>query len=916
MTAPAHDGLIAGRYQLVAPIGSGANATVYRGLDLLLDREVAVKQPIVAPAVDAGMRAEAVKRIIRQARAAAKISHPGVAAIYEVVPGEDSPYIVMELIDGRSLAELLVAEGPLAPHRVAGIGRQVLAALVAGHIVGVLHRDLKPGNVMITSDEQAVLTDFGIAVTVDDPSVVAGTPGFTAPERASGMPATAAADRWSLGATLYAALSGHGPFDDREDATATPSAIAGQDPPHLNGDGSLYEIVNALLRRDPAERPTFHEIALALDVAAANVPVLAGPPTAVDLSSGTGTGRPPGLRNLPAAQAPVPPRFRQEQDAAAAAPVPPAAPVPAAGALAASSLAEPSHPVPARPRTAGHQYGEPGPASRTASASHGKGGAGRADRLGKSTIVTVAALVGLSLAALVVGALVPGPNHGAQTPPAPAQSSPGPGPSSPAAGQSSPVLAGPPAPPPVGQQFRVAAAANADGTPEVVALARSGALIASRFINGSWSAWTTLPGGPAYTGDPAVVSAKDGRLIVFARAKTGQVAEIWQPSPESASWKGPVALGTTITRSSPAVVAWPDGHLEVFALLTDARTGYASQASTSGGGTWTGWTSLGGTVTGPPAVALDATGHPQVFAATAGRLLVHDYFLNGTWAGWAQVPGSSRYVGVPGIAVNADGRLEVFARSTNGDLLHVWQLSRTGTRWGGPGNLAKNGCSTDPAAFSAVNGEHGGHLEAFCMDSTFGLSVFHAFQLSPTAGGPWSPWQSLKGSSDGAVTALQTPKITEILTRTASGAIAYETWTAQHGWSAWSMLPASPALSAQSPEVREQGSIGKGVDAGDGLAVRRAGEHVDAVRVQRAVRAVAERSDGRLAVGTGHRDLGLAHPVRLGQEADDGVAAGEPGQVRRHLQDGVPGEQPGEPVDVRGYPRRHVPVDQRALGGL
>ena len=260
MTAPAHDGLIAGRYQLVAPIGSRGTATVYRGLDILLDLEVAVKQLTLAPTADAGMHAEAVKRTLREARAAAKIHHPGVAAVYDVVSGEDSPYIVMQLIKGRPLAELIAEQGPLPPHRVAGIGRQVLAALVAGHVVGVLHQDLKPGNVMITPDGQAVLTDFGIAGTAGDPSItrigiVLGTPGYMAPERANGMPATPVADLWSLGATLYAALCGQGPFDDRDDALATLSAIANEDPPHLTGDGSLYEIVNALLCRDPVGRP-------------------------------------------------------------------------------------------------------------------------------------------------------------------------------------------------------------------------------------------------------------------------------------------------------------------------------------------------------------------------------------------------------------------------------------------------------------------------------------------------------------------------------------------------------------------------------------------------------------------------------------------------------------------------------------
>jgi len=803
VTAPAHDGLIAGRYQLVAPIGGGGTAIVYRGLDILLDLEVAVKQLTLAPAADAGMHAEAVERTFREARAAARIHHPGVAAVYDVVSGEDSAYIVMQLIKGRPLAELIAEQGPLPPHRVAEIGRQVLAALVAGHVVGVLHRDLKPGKVMITPGGQAVLTDFGIAGTAGDPSItrtglVLGTPGYMAPERANGMPATPAADLWSLGATLCAALCGRGPFDDRDDALAALSAIADEDPPHLPGDGSLYEIVNALLCRDPAGRPAFHEIARALDAAAANAPVTADPPAAADLPTATGMSADPD--NSPTAEAPppVPPNFGREPEPQPDVAV---APVPAASVPTVSlQVAEPPEAVLAEPWTAGDPSGGPWPQdvgpgeplpadpafvppSPGANAGHDEGGAVRADRRARASLI-LTAIAGLALVAAAVAAFVPGTSHSAQTPPAPAQSSPG-------LARSSPGLARSPAPPPVGQQFRVAAAANADGSPEVVARARNGTLIAARTANGSWSAWTTLPGGPAYTVDPAVATAKDGRLIVFARAETGQVAEIWQTSPGSASWQGPVPLGTTITHSSPAAVAWPDGHLEVFALLSDARVGYVSQSSTSGGGTWTGWTSLGGPVTGPPAVALDATGHPQVFAATAGRLLVHDYYLNGHWAGWIQAPGKSRYVGVPGIATNADGRLEVFARSTDGDLLHVWQLSGTRIRWGGPGRLVENGCSTDPAVFSGINGEHGGHLEAFCMDSNFGFSVFHTVQLSPKAGTPWSPWKSLKGSSDGAVTALQTPTITEILARTASGALAYETWTAQHAWSSWSMLPSS-----------------------------------------------------------------------------------------------------------------------------
>src|SRR6185437_5239580 len=208
MTAPAHDGLIAGRYRLVAPIGSGGTATVYRGLDILLGLEVAVKQLTPAPAAGAGLQAEAIERIFREARAAAGIRHPGVAEVYDVVAGGDSPYVVMQLIKGRSLAELIAEQGPLPPHRVAEIGRQVLAALVAGHVVGVLHQNLEPGNVMITPGGRAVLTAFGLAGAAGGPpatgaGAVSGRPGYLAPVRAGGRPPPPAAGLWSLGAALY-----------------------------------------------------------------------------------------------------------------------------------------------------------------------------------------------------------------------------------------------------------------------------------------------------------------------------------------------------------------------------------------------------------------------------------------------------------------------------------------------------------------------------------------------------------------------------------------------------------------------------------------------------------------------------------------------------------------------------------------
>ena len=219
MTASADDSVIAGRYRLIAPIGSGGGGTVYRALDTLLEREVAVKKVQLIFAANEAPSAEIFQRTFREARAAARINHPGVAAVYDVVSDADRPCIVMQLIEGPPLSELLAEQGPLPPYRVADIGRQVLAALTAGHAVGVLHRDLKPGNVLITLDWRAVLTDFGIASVAGDPAitrtgVVLGTPSYVAPERVKGEAATPAADLWSLGATLYAAIQGRGPYDD------------------------------------------------------------------------------------------------------------------------------------------------------------------------------------------------------------------------------------------------------------------------------------------------------------------------------------------------------------------------------------------------------------------------------------------------------------------------------------------------------------------------------------------------------------------------------------------------------------------------------------------------------------------------------------------------------------------------------
>jgi serine/threonine protein kinase len=253
--------LIGGRYRLAAPIGRGAMGTVWRARDGLLDRDVAIKEVRFPASVSEAERDNLCQRTLREARAAARLSHPAVAAVHDVVEELGCPWIVMELLHGRSLDQDIKRNGPLSPKRAAEMGRQLLAALAAAHAAGVLHRDVKPGNVLLTRDGRAVLTDFGIATIDGDPSLtqigmLLGSPAFLAPERIHGGAATPAADLWSLGATLYAAVEGQGPYDRCGDATATMAAVITSDPPPPQTAGPLTVAITMLLSRDPAARPS------------------------------------------------------------------------------------------------------------------------------------------------------------------------------------------------------------------------------------------------------------------------------------------------------------------------------------------------------------------------------------------------------------------------------------------------------------------------------------------------------------------------------------------------------------------------------------------------------------------------------------------------------------------------------------
>ena len=255
---PGRERLVAGRYRLLTPLGEGGMGTVWRARDEVLHREVAVKE-VRAPA---GLPASDVERMYarleREAWAAARVANRNVVTVYDVAMQDGRPWIVMEIVRGVSLAELLDAEGPLEPARAAHIGAEVLSALRAAHGVGVLHRDVKPANVLMSNDGRVVLTDFGIA-TVEGTSAltmtgeVIGSPEFLAPERALGRTPGPESDLWSLGVLLYAAVEGSSPF--RHDTPlSTLRAIVEDELPPPRRAGPLTPVIEGLLRKDPADR--------------------------------------------------------------------------------------------------------------------------------------------------------------------------------------------------------------------------------------------------------------------------------------------------------------------------------------------------------------------------------------------------------------------------------------------------------------------------------------------------------------------------------------------------------------------------------------------------------------------------------------------------------------------------------------
>ncbi|MFI9153875.1 serine/threonine-protein kinase [Streptomyces sp. NPDC053367] len=251
--------VIAGRYRLETVLGRGGMGVVWRATDLLLGRPVAVKELALDDSFSASESRRRRERTLREARAVAQLRHPHVIVVHDVVECDERPYLVMEFIDGGSLADRITAYGPVDAREAARIGVALLGALRAAHTAGVLHRDLKPANVLVENGTgRVVLTDFGVAhvsgtTTLTESGSFVGSPEYTAPERMSGAGTGAASDLWSLGALLCAAVSGESPFR-RESLGAVVHAVLSDDIRLPEGVGPLLPVVRGLLERDPSRR--------------------------------------------------------------------------------------------------------------------------------------------------------------------------------------------------------------------------------------------------------------------------------------------------------------------------------------------------------------------------------------------------------------------------------------------------------------------------------------------------------------------------------------------------------------------------------------------------------------------------------------------------------------------------------------
>ncbi|MGW0287316.1 serine/threonine-protein kinase [Streptomyces sp. NPDC003236] len=250
--------LLAGRYRLGDVLGRGGMGTVWRAEDETLGRTVAVKELRFPSNIDEEEKRRLITRTLREAKAIARIRNNSAVTVFDVVEEDDRPWIVMELVEGKSLAEVIREDGLLEPKRAAEVGLAVLDVLRSAHREGILHRDVKPSNVLIAEDGRVVLTDFGIAQVEGDPSITStgmlvGAPSYISPERARGHKPGPAADLWSLGGLLYASVEGLPPYD-KGSAIATLTAVMTEPLEEPKNAGPLRDVIYGLLTKDPAQR--------------------------------------------------------------------------------------------------------------------------------------------------------------------------------------------------------------------------------------------------------------------------------------------------------------------------------------------------------------------------------------------------------------------------------------------------------------------------------------------------------------------------------------------------------------------------------------------------------------------------------------------------------------------------------------
>jgi eukaryotic-like serine/threonine-protein kinase len=258
------DRLIAGRYRLGDPIGSGAMGVVWRASDVRLRRTVAVKQLLLAPGLTRAQALEAKMRAMREGRIAARLHHPNAVTVFDVAEEDGQPWLVMEFVDAPSLATLMREKGRLDPQEVARIGAKVAAALAAAHDAGIVHRDVKPANILVADSGAVKITDFGISravgdVTVTSTGFLAGTPAYLSPEVARGENPESPSDVFALGSTLYAAVEGQPPFGEAENPLAVLHAVAAARVPEPQRAGALGPVLMRLLASEAGDRPTMVE---------------------------------------------------------------------------------------------------------------------------------------------------------------------------------------------------------------------------------------------------------------------------------------------------------------------------------------------------------------------------------------------------------------------------------------------------------------------------------------------------------------------------------------------------------------------------------------------------------------------------------------------------------------------------------